>query len=353
MQFYETRKPINVLGLLKSPYGIMAVLALFVIFVFPMFKVDPQEYKEFMGDVRLRRQRLKQHSTALTAKQRNTVQTWSLEFRSPAMMSAAMTRRCSPCEWCRRRLLPQLRPPLASVHVVGTRRSPPSMLLPLSPGYPARSSDRGKEGGEAFGGTGAVVASTRVRPRTTRPRPGRHASSVTRPSRLSVAITRPYLEPPAGTRSCRGRLSRAGRLARSLAQNAEEKFFTDWEETFDSFDQMNLHENLLRGIYAYGEGFSGSRVGSGCGCLVSSESKTGSRKTAAEGGCRLPCSRRQLVPVHATAAHASAARDCAPPCGAQQALPLCQGARRATCGSEAWQRRQGGGVMEEKGEASH
>uniref|UniRef100_A0A7R9VM39 RNA helicase n=1 Tax=Chlamydomonas euryale TaxID=1486919 RepID=A0A7R9VM39_9CHLO len=37
-----------------------------------------------------------------------------------------------------------------------------------------------------------------------------------------------------------------------LAQNAEEKFFTDWEETFDSFDQMNLHENLLRGIYAYG-----------------------------------------------------------------------------------------------------
>jgi len=38
-----------------------------------------------------------------------------------------------------------------------------------------------------------------------------------------------------------------------LAQNAEEKFFTDWEETFDSFDQMNLHENLLRGIYAYGE----------------------------------------------------------------------------------------------------
>jgi hypothetical protein len=33
----------------------------------------------------------------------------------------------------------------------------------------------------------------------------------------------------------------------------EEQFFTEWEETFDSFDSMNLHENLLRGIYAYGE----------------------------------------------------------------------------------------------------
>ena len=37
----------------------------------------------------------------------------------------------------------------------------------------------------------------------------------------------------------------------SLSNN-EDKFFTDWEETFDSFDQMGLHENLLRGIYAYG-----------------------------------------------------------------------------------------------------
>ncbi len=29
-------------------------------------------------------------------------------------------------------------------------------------------------------------------------------------------------------------------------------FYTEWEETYDSFDQMGLHENLLRGIYAYG-----------------------------------------------------------------------------------------------------
>uniref|UniRef100_A0A7S3R1S0 RNA helicase n=2 Tax=Dunaliella tertiolecta TaxID=3047 RepID=A0A7S3R1S0_DUNTE len=38
----------------------------------------------------------------------------------------------------------------------------------------------------------------------------------------------------------------------SIMGNNEDKFFTDWEETFDSFDQMGLHENLLRGIYAYG-----------------------------------------------------------------------------------------------------
>ena len=27
---------------------------------------------------------------------------------------------------------------------------------------------------------------------------------------------------------------------------------TDWTEVHESFDAMNLHENLLRGIYAYG-----------------------------------------------------------------------------------------------------
>lgn len=37
-----------------------------------------------------------------------------------------------------------------------------------------------------------------------------------------------------------------------LGSNAD-KFYTDWEESFESFDQMGLHENLLRGIYAYGE----------------------------------------------------------------------------------------------------
>ncbi|WIA35364.1 hypothetical protein OEZ86_003815 [Tetradesmus obliquus] len=37
------------------------------------------------------------------------------------------------------------------------------------------------------------------------------------------------------------------------AQGVEgESFFTKWEETFKSFDQMGLNEVLLRGIYAYG-----------------------------------------------------------------------------------------------------
>lgn len=30
------------------------------------------------------------------------------------------------------------------------------------------------------------------------------------------------------------------------------EFYTEWTESYESFDQMNLHENLLRGIYAYG-----------------------------------------------------------------------------------------------------
>lgn len=35
-------------------------------------------------------------------------------------------------------------------------------------------------------------------------------------------------------------------------QNAEGggEFYSEWEETAESFDQMGLHENLLRGIYA-------------------------------------------------------------------------------------------------------
>ncbi len=42
------------------------------------------------------------------------------------------------------------------------------------------------------------------------------------------------------------------RYACSLGTN-QDQFYTDWEETYDSFDQMGLHENLLRGIYAYGQ----------------------------------------------------------------------------------------------------
>lgn len=37
-----------------------------------------------------------------------------------------------------------------------------------------------------------------------------------------------------------------------MANPENNQFFTEWEESFESFDQMGLHENLLRGIYAYG-----------------------------------------------------------------------------------------------------
>ena len=35
-------------------------------------------------------------------------------------------------------------------------------------------------------------------------------------------------------------------------ENDKDDMISDWEEVAESFDQMGLHENLLRGIYAYG-----------------------------------------------------------------------------------------------------
>jgi len=43
----------------------------------------------------------------------------------------------------------------------------------------------------------------------------------------------------------------SGVWARRLNPESED-FAPEWEETFESFDAMGLHENLLRGIYAYG-----------------------------------------------------------------------------------------------------
>lgn len=37
-----------------------------------------------------------------------------------------------------------------------------------------------------------------------------------------------------------------------LGEGGGETFYTDWNESYEVFDQMNLHESLLRGIYAYG-----------------------------------------------------------------------------------------------------
>ena len=46
------------------------------------------------------------------------------------------------------------------------------------------------------------------------------------------------------------------------------EYFTDWNETYESFDQMQLHENLLRGIYAYGARLRG-RLLQRCLCPAS------------------------------------------------------------------------------------
>lgn len=45
-----------------------------------------------------------------------------------------------------------------------------------------------------------------------------------------------------------------------MGEGGGDDFFTEWEESYDSFDDMGLHENLLRGIYAYGKPASRSRT---------------------------------------------------------------------------------------------
>ncbi|KDD74664.1 DEAD/DEAH box helicase [Helicosporidium sp. ATCC 50920] len=46
----------------------------------------------------------------------------------------------------------------------------------------------------------------------------------------------------------------AGAFDKKMAQVMEgnEAFYKEWNESFDAFDDMGLHENLLRGIFAYG-----------------------------------------------------------------------------------------------------
>lgn len=41
-------------------------------------------------------------------------------------------------------------------------------------------------------------------------------------------------------------------LIRSLSGEGDD-FISTWEEVHETFDVMGLHENLLRGIYAYGK----------------------------------------------------------------------------------------------------
>jgi hypothetical protein len=51
LQYYEQRRPVDVMGMVKSPYGLMVVFMLFSIFVMPMLKVDPEEYREAMDSL--------------------------------------------------------------------------------------------------------------------------------------------------------------------------------------------------------------------------------------------------------------------------------------------------------------
>jgi hypothetical protein len=52
LSYFEQRKPLDVWGMVKSPYGLMVVFMLFSIFVMPMLKVDPEEYAEAMAAFR-------------------------------------------------------------------------------------------------------------------------------------------------------------------------------------------------------------------------------------------------------------------------------------------------------------
>lgn len=48
----QLRKPLDLWSFIKSPYGMMIGFMLFGIFVFPMLKVDPEEYKEAMAQLK-------------------------------------------------------------------------------------------------------------------------------------------------------------------------------------------------------------------------------------------------------------------------------------------------------------
>jgi hypothetical protein len=45
----QKRQGFNLWAFLKTPYGMMAAFMLFSIFIMPRLKIDPEEYKEIMG----------------------------------------------------------------------------------------------------------------------------------------------------------------------------------------------------------------------------------------------------------------------------------------------------------------
>ncbi|KAG2491921.1 hypothetical protein HYH03_009656 [Edaphochlamys debaryana] len=51
--YYEKRKPFDLWGFVKSPYGLMIMFSLFAIIVFPRMKMDPEDYKEMQEAMRV------------------------------------------------------------------------------------------------------------------------------------------------------------------------------------------------------------------------------------------------------------------------------------------------------------
>ncbi|KAL3161612.1 hypothetical protein ABBQ32_010470 [Trebouxia sp. C0010 RCD-2024] len=48
-EYFERRPPFNLASIVMSPYGLMIGFMVFALFIMPMLKVDPEEYKELMG----------------------------------------------------------------------------------------------------------------------------------------------------------------------------------------------------------------------------------------------------------------------------------------------------------------
>ena len=50
MEFFDRKQPFNVMGFLKTPYGMMIGFLVFSLVVLPMLKVDPEEYKAMVEE---------------------------------------------------------------------------------------------------------------------------------------------------------------------------------------------------------------------------------------------------------------------------------------------------------------
>jgi hypothetical protein len=50
VEFFDRKQPFNVMGFLKTPYGMMIGFLVFSLVVLPMLKVDPEEYKAMVEE---------------------------------------------------------------------------------------------------------------------------------------------------------------------------------------------------------------------------------------------------------------------------------------------------------------